>query len=139
MIYDLNNQGLSCYYLAGVHPRCITPDLRPHHIQDLLLRYLEDPMCLCIGEIGLETGSAIEENIFSAQLQLQDAVTDMAGKFGIHTPRGNKGARTERTLALLSSFPGIETISVRVYDKFMGKIISIKHKPDIPRNPPSHG
>lgn len=111
-IYDLNNRGQSCFYLAGVHPRCITPDLRPHHIEDLLLRYLEDPLCLGIGEMGLETGSSIEEDIFSAQLALQDAVFDMVRTFGIHTPRGSKSALTDKTLSILGSFPGIEEISV---------------------------
>ena len=112
LVYDLNNRGLTCFYLAGIHPRCITPDLRPIHIPELLERYLEDPFCLGIGEIGLETGSAMEEDIFSAQLALQDAVVHFAKKLGIHTPRGNKAALTERTLLMLSSFPGIEKVSV---------------------------
>jgi predicted metal-dependent TIM-barrel fold hydrolase len=112
LIYHLNNKGLSCFYLAGVHPRCITPDLRPHHIPDLLLRYLEDALCVGIGEIGLEKGTSLEEDIFSAQLELQGAVSDMARTFGIHTPRNNKAAVTEKTLKILASFPGIEKISV---------------------------
>jgi len=112
LVYGLNNRGFSCFYLAGVHPRCITPDLRPHHIPELLLRYLEDPLCVGIGEIGLETGSPIEEDILSAQLALHDEVAGMVRKFGIHTPRSDKETLTERTLSILSSHPGIETVSV---------------------------
>jgi len=112
LISDLNAQGLVCYYLVGVHPRCITPDLRPHHIPELLLPYLEDRFCLGIGEIGLETGAPLEADILSAQLALHTDVADGLRKFGVHTPRGSKKPVTDQILSLLSGIPGIESLAV---------------------------
>jgi hypothetical protein len=65
-----------------------------------------------MGEIGLETGSSLEKEILSAQLALFPAVKDAGKRMGIHTPRGNKIEMTEKTLALLASFPGIESVTV---------------------------
>jgi len=112
LIHHLNSKGLRGYYLAGIHPRCITPDLRPHHIPDLLLPHLDDPFCLGIGEIGLETGAAVEADILSAQLALHPDVADADRKFGIHTPRGNKEGVTDQSLSLLNGIPGIESLAV---------------------------
>lgn len=111
-IAELNRQQTPCFYLAGVHPRCIPPDLRSHHLSDLLSPCLEDPFCLGIGEIGLETGSALEQEILSAQLELFPVVKDAGKHIGIHTPRNNKVEITEKILSLLASFSGIEPITV---------------------------
>ncbi len=62
-------QSVPCFYLAGIHPRNIPPDLRPVDIEDVLEPYLEDDLCLGIGEIGVETGRNQEKEIFSAQLR----------------------------------------------------------------------
>jgi uncharacterized protein len=96
--------GLPCRYLTGIHPRNITPDMRPEMIHKLLAPYLDDPLCLGVGEIGLETGSAQEKELLHAQLELSEEVTRRNKVFGVHTPRKNKSAITREILAMLESF-----------------------------------
>ena len=54
---EIRKDFLPCFYLAGVHPRNIPPDLEARHVRGLVSPCLDDPLCLGIGEIGLETGS----------------------------------------------------------------------------------
>ena len=99
--------GLACRYLAGVHPRSIPEDLKPEHLPSLLMPYLEDPLCLGMGEIGLETGDEREQELFMAQLEL-GASAGVPGKvIGVHTPRTNKPAVTLKTLDLLKPFTNL--------------------------------
>ena len=79
-------------------------DLKPEQIRELILPYLDDPLCLGIGEIGLETGSLREVEILLAHLELADELADRGKVFGIHTPRGNKAKVTSQTLDLLKSY-----------------------------------
>jgi len=111
-VQQQNLRQVPCFYMAGIHPRCISPDLRPRHLSDLLSPFLSDPLCLGLGEIGLETGNDLEQDIFSAQLELFQTVKEAGKRLGIHTPRSNKKEITELTLTLLAPFPGIESISV---------------------------
>ncbi|BBO81440.1 hypothetical protein DSCO28_20060 [Desulfosarcina ovata subsp. sediminis] len=96
--------GLACYYLSGVHPRSIPPDLKPEQIDALLEESLADPLCLGIGEIGLETGDAREKEILIAQLEIGRRMTAHGKAIGVHTPRANKAAITAITLAMLADF-----------------------------------
>ena len=106
------NGGLTCFYLVGVHPRSIPPDLRPEHIASLLMPYLEDPLCRGIGEIGLETGSRLEREVFEAQLALGRTLDAGVHRIGIHTPRTHKAEMTAMTLEMLSGFPGLSPVVV---------------------------
>jgi predicted metal-dependent TIM-barrel fold hydrolase len=99
--------GLSCYYLAGVHPRSIPPDLKPEQIGSLLKSHLEDPLCRGIGEIGLETDDAKEQEVLIAQLELGRSLLHRGKIIGVHTPRSNKLSVTETTLEILGRFPDI--------------------------------
>ena len=112
LVRDLNRKGIKCYYLAGIHPRSITPDLRAEDVADILMPYLEDPLCLGMGEIGLETGSDLEQEILREQLALGDRLSAMNKRIGIHTPRDNKPDVTDQTLVLLADFPEIAPITV---------------------------
>jgi predicted metal-dependent TIM-barrel fold hydrolase len=94
--------GLVCYYLVGVHPRSIPPDLKPEQVGSLLKPYLEDPLCRGVGEIGLETGDAREQEVFIAQLELGRNLINIEKIIGVHTPRSNKRPVTETTLEILS-------------------------------------
>jgi len=96
--------GLDCYYLTGIHPRSIPEDLDPRHVSRLLTPMLSDPLCLGIGEIGLEVGSAKEKEIFAAQLELALAMKVEAQVVGVHTPRSNKFETTRRTLEILNHY-----------------------------------
>ena len=107
-IRELSRTGLACYYLVGIHPRNISFDLTPEAISEMLLPYLDDPLCLGIGEIGLETGSRHEEEVFLAQMEMGRDVVDRGKVFGVHTPRQNKNRITLQTLSLLAVFVDIK-------------------------------
>ncbi len=111
-IRQMNDGGLQCYFLAGIHPRNIPPDLKPEHVREILLPFLENPFCLGIGEIGLETTKSQEREIFEAQLALADVVRDMDKRFGVHTPRKNKRKVTAEILDILTGCTEIEDITV---------------------------
>ncbi|MCP4688840.1 MAG: hypothetical protein GY859_12370, partial [Desulfobacterales bacterium] len=112
LIHELHGDPLACYYLTGIHPRNITGDLRPGMVAAMLTPFLEDPLCLGVGEIGLETGSAREKEILAAQLDLATTVRGAGKRFGVHTPRSNKPEITRQLLETLENHPGIEDILV---------------------------
>ena len=97
-------QGVECYYLAGIHPRSIPPDLTPEHVEPLLRPFLDDPLCRGVGEIGLETGNSREQEIFIAQLELGRIMSDDKKIVGVHTPRSNKQYITGLTLRILDKY-----------------------------------
>lgn len=101
--------GLDCYYLAGIHPRCMPADLKPEHIDPLLQAPLEDPLCRGIGEIGLETGDAKEQEILIAQIETVRRHLKQGKVIGIHTPQSNKHSITETTLKMLERFKDISS------------------------------
>lgn len=103
-IQRLAAAGLGCHYLAGVHPRSIPSDLSPEQIGGLLAPFLDDPLCLGIGEIGLETGSAQEREVLMAQLELGRGLMGTGRIVGVHTPRADKLAMTRATLEILGCF-----------------------------------
>jgi len=104
IIHRLNRKGFRCFYLAGIHPRNITSDLRPGAVRDILAPYIDDTLCLGIGEIGLETGSQHERDILDAQLALTAHIVRRGKIIGIHTPRHNKPAVTRDTLLMLGQY-----------------------------------
>jgi predicted metal-dependent TIM-barrel fold hydrolase len=104
IINELSVTRFPCYYLAGIHPRNISLDLKANQVRELLLPYLDDPICLGIGEIGLETGNQHEVEILQAHLELADEVAGRRKVFGIHTPRENKAMVVQQTLDLLKPY-----------------------------------
>lgn len=111
-IREMNAKGLRCYYLAGIHPRNIPPDLDPEQIRELILPHLDDANCLGVGEIGLEAVNAREREVLEAHLALHPEVRDRNKRFGIHTPASDKMAVTGQILSVLSGFPRIKSITV---------------------------
>lgn len=103
-IAAISAEGLPCFYLTGIHPRNITRDIRPEKIRTMLAPYLDDPLCIGVGETGLETGSAHEKEVLHAQFELADLVIPRNKVFGVHTPRQNKPAITCATLSILEAF-----------------------------------
>lgn len=101
--------GLDCYYLAGIHPRCMPGDLKPGHIEALLQPPLKDDLCRGIGEIGLETGDSKEQEILIAQLETGRRLLKQGKVIGIHTPRADKPSITETTLKILDRFKDISS------------------------------
>ena len=108
-IKRLSSTGLDCYYLAGVHPRCIPPDLTPEDIAPLLEPYMSDPLCKGIGEIGLENGHGKEQEILAAQLAFGRSILDAGKVIGVHTPRSNKAAIARITLDILRRFQDLSS------------------------------
>ncbi len=104
LIHRLNQEGLVCRYLAGIHPRTITPDLTADMVYEMLAPYLDDPFCLGIGEMGLETGSDREKEILEAHLVLACEAAQRGKIMGIHTPRKNKAAITVEILDMLEGY-----------------------------------
>jgi predicted metal-dependent TIM-barrel fold hydrolase len=96
--------GLNCRYLAGIHPRSMPPDLKPEQIGPILEPFFEDPLCLGIGEIGLETGDAKEQEVFVAQLELGRHLLERKKNIGVHTPRSHKRRVTAILLKTLDLF-----------------------------------
>lgn len=103
-IHELRKKGLGCFYLTGIHPRNIPPDLIPEKIEKILMPFLEDPMCLGIGEIGLELASQQEKEIFAAQLEMARQISRHNKILGVHTPRNDKARVTREVLSILKGF-----------------------------------
>ncbi|MBW2602997.1 MAG: TatD family hydrolase [Deltaproteobacteria bacterium] len=103
-IHELREGGLDCFYLTGIHPRNIPPDLIPEKIEKILLPFLEDPVCLGIGEIGLELASRQEKEIFAAQLEMAPQICPHNKILGVHTPRDDKARVTGEVLSILKEF-----------------------------------
>lgn len=109
MVQRIRSQtDLACYFLSGIHPRNIPPDLRPTDVVRLLASNLDDPSCLGIGEIGLEQASNREQEIFAAQLEMAQSLRGRHLCIGVHTPRTNKAAVTARTLDILRNFKDLK-------------------------------
>ncbi len=100
------------FYMVGIHPRTICGELEktktfPKPLRDSLRKHLTSPMCLGIGEIGLETGDLLQETILRFQLEFACSYLPEGKKIGIHTPRKNKEKITERILRILEDYPQI--------------------------------
>ncbi len=104
-VEEVARAGVVCAFLVGVHPRNIPPDLRPEELGNLLRPFLDHPLCRGIGEIGLETASVREQEVFESQLELAAELADRGQVFGVHTPRQDKERVTRAVLAALARHP----------------------------------
>ena len=112
LIQNLNERGLPCYFLTGIHPRNIPAQMKVNEVENILAPFFENPYCLGMGEIGLETGHSKEKIIFAEQLALASKIKTKGIRIGIHTPRSNKVEITFDILKILKSYPGLEEITV---------------------------
>lgn len=88
--------GLKLYVALGLHPRSISKN---HEIIiQALPNLLQNNLMVAIGEIGLETTSNEEINVFIEQLKIAD---DLKAKVIVHTPRTNKKEVTETTKKII--------------------------------------
>ncbi|MDD1774627.1 MAG: TatD family hydrolase [Methanobacterium sp.] len=94
-----SENGLKLYGAIGIHPRSISPDYQV--VLDKLPSLLADEKVIALGEIGLETVSDKEKEIFIKQLKLAQEIRI---KVIIHTPRRNKREVTKTALSLLDEF-----------------------------------
>ena len=86
------DNGLKLFLALGIHPRSITSDFEV--ILNKLPLLLEREDVVAIGEIGLETASSSEKDVFKRQLQLAQ---ELEIKVIVHTPRRNKRDVTKIT------------------------------------------
>lgn len=82
--------GLKLYFALGIHPRSISFDFEK--VLEKLPEILENEHVVAIGEIGLESASEEEIDVFIKQLKIAD---DLKSKVIVHTPRTNKKEITE--------------------------------------------
>lgn len=111
-IKQMNDRGLKSFFLSGVHPRNIPDDLKPCHIKEMIMPFLDNPFCLGIGEIGLETGSSKEKEIFEAHLEMEKYILEKEKCIGIHTPRNNKKETAGKILDIMDKYPGLKPAAV---------------------------
>ena len=97
----LKSAGIRSLVALGVHPSRI-----PWHGLDELLHrlphYFDDPRVVALGELGLDSGSAREEEILTRQLLLAHQLRRPAI---VHTPAVSKLSRTRQLLKLLLKSP----------------------------------
>jgi uncharacterized protein len=90
------DNGLKLYVALGIHPRSICKDFEV--VLDDLPSLLENELVVAIGEIGLETASKVEQDVFKRQLQMAQ---DLEMKVIVHTPRRDKREITPTTLSII--------------------------------------
>lgn len=129
--------GLACYFLTGIHPRNIPPGLHPDDVPELLTPIVDDPICLGIGEIGLEGTTRGEQGIFAAQLELASSLEGRRLRVGVHTPRRNKEVVTARTLELLKRFSSLKRRVVVDHCSFetLGPVLEAGHAAGVTLSP----
>lgn len=79
------SNGLKLYAAIGIHPRSISADYE--RALEKLPCYLKNDIVVAVGEIGLETASKLEKEVFKRQLKLAES---LEMKVIVHTPRRNK-------------------------------------------------
>jgi len=107
--------GLKLYSAIGLHPRSISSDYT--RVIEKLPELLDKENVVAIGEIGLETASKIERDVFKVQLQLAQ---DRGMKVIVHTPRTHKKEVTQTTATLIED--NIDTSLVQL-DHVDGSIL----------------
>ena len=88
--------GLKLYSAIGIHPRSISKDFEI--ALEKLPHFLREENVVAIGEIGLETVSSSQIEIFKRQLSLAER---LKMPVVVHTPRTNKKEVTKATLGLI--------------------------------------
>ncbi|MDR2545545.1 MAG: TatD family hydrolase [Methanobrevibacter sp.] len=81
----------------GIHPANVFPKYKP--VLDEIKKFIKQKDIIAIGEIGLETMSCEEVDIFTKQLLIAD---ETKTKVIVHTPRQNKLNVVKKTKEILS-------------------------------------
>lgn len=95
----VEKNGVKLHVCLGLHPR-----IRPNDVEaclELLESYLKNKRATAIGEIGMESGGAVEANMLQRQVELS---IKYRLPIIVHTPRKNKSAMTREILNVLLSF-----------------------------------
>ncbi|AAB86308.1 MAG: TatD family hydrolase [Methanothermobacter thermautotrophicus] len=84
-----SRKGLRLHLALGMHPRAIPPD--HGRVLEELPALLKDSSVVAVGEIGLDSGSEIEKEVFIEQMQMAD---ELGFPVIVHTPRTRKAEIT---------------------------------------------
>jgi len=111
--------GVKLFCAVGVHPRSICSDYQL--VIDKLPELLENKNVVAIGEIGLESASKLEIEVFKKQLCLAQ---EHDQKVIVHTPRTNKSKVSNLTASLIeenidSSLVQIDHIDSSIIDRVL--------------------
>lgn len=90
------SNGLKLYAAIGIHPRSISVDFE--RALEKLPEYLKKDTVVAVGEIGLESASKSEKEIFKRQLKLAESLNM---KVVVHTPRTNKKEITKISTSII--------------------------------------
>ena len=90
------SNNLELFTAIGIHPRSICADI--NRAFDKLPSILKNDIVVAIGEIGLESASTSEKEIFKMQLELAES---LKMKVVVHTPRKNKKEITKITTSMI--------------------------------------
>lgn len=110
----LSDEGIPFFYLIGIHPRCIPDDLKvereiPEALAQAMHHHLADPLCLGLGEIGLDGASDSEKRVLCWQLDLAAHHLPENKRIGLHTPRASKEQVTREILDLLRGYTSLKS------------------------------
>ncbi|MCX7823819.1 MAG: TatD family hydrolase [Syntrophobacterales bacterium] len=125
-------EGVPFFYLVGIHPRSIPEDIiglkkLPSEITDALTKHIENPLCLGLGELGIDVNTPEEERIFRWQLEWAETNLPKRKRVGVHTPRQNKERITEKLLRFLEDYEPlhpfiiIDHVTPTTYDMVYGE------------------
>lgn len=84
------------YTAVGIHPRAIPDDYE--NVIEKLPEYLKEEHVIAVGEIGINSITSIEEEVFVKQLHFAD---ENNYNVIVHTPRTDKATVTKRTIELI--------------------------------------
>lgn len=90
---------LNLYLALGIHPKPIPEDYEK--VLEKLPLYLEQENVICMGEIGLDQDTPLEQKVFKKQLKI---AAKLNKKVIVHTPRKNKPTTLEHELEILESY-----------------------------------
>lgn len=106
------DNGVKLYNAMGIHPRSISSDFMV--VFEKLPSFLDREDVIAIGEIGLETASATEKDVFIRQLELAQ---ELGMKVIVHTPRRNKREVTKIALTLIDDHINQSLVQLDHVDK----------------------
>jgi predicted metal-dependent TIM-barrel fold hydrolase len=115
------SNGLKLYATLGIHPRSISVDFE--RALQKLPDYLKKDIVVAIGEIGLETASELEKEIFIRQLVVAESLNM---KVVVHTPRSNKKEITKISISLIEENIDPEMVIIdHVDNSIIDKVIEL--------------
>jgi predicted metal-dependent TIM-barrel fold hydrolase len=127
----VGQHGIKYLIALGVHPRAIPADYS--NVLEKLPEYLSEDDVIAIGEIGLDSASQLEQEVFIKQLQLADSLNC---NVIVHTPRSNKAVVTDKIMELIDENIKPQLVQLDHVDfSIVDKVIEKEYTPAITVQP----